>query len=132
MKYVVYLAQLIFGLFFVVSGVNFFLPYMTLPVGVTEIAYQFGVVMRESGLMNVVKIIEIVAGLGILFNRYVPLCLMACIPLSVVIFYWNIIDQNAFGIFMGTMVLFLNSFLMLAYFKYYKPMLVSHASSTEA
>ncbi len=67
------------------------------------------------------KVIEIVSGLFLIFNRYTALFVLILFPISVNIFLFHAILAPA-GIPLGTIVIVLNLFLGFAYFKYYKPM----------
>lgn len=112
-----YLAvRLIFGLWFTGAGLEFFLPYNLQPLGQSALAQQFTLALIHSGLMILVKIIELVAGLFILANRGVLPAALAALPISVVVSYWNIIlDPLPADFFFGVMTPLFNLILLLPY-----------------
>lgn len=88
------IVRLIFGAWFTYAGIEYFVPDLQ-PFGTTAIAQQFTHALVDSGLMLIVKIMELVAGLLILLNRAVLPSALAVLPLSVVIAFWNIVLDPA-------------------------------------
>jgi uncharacterized membrane protein YphA (DoxX/SURF4 family) len=86
MKIVVLIVRILMGLIFFVFGLNKFYPFIPgqLPSG---LAGQFMTVMVTSKYMMVVGAFEVVGGLLLLVNRYVPLalCLLAPVIVNVLI-----------------------------------------------
>jgi hypothetical protein len=54
-------------------------------------AIAFTQALIDSGLFTWVKVLEIVLGLAILANRFMPLTIVALVPINVVIVYWNFV-----------------------------------------
>lgn len=78
----------------------------------------------EMGLYDIVKFIELVVGLCLLFNLFVPLVLVVEMPISVIIFFLNFfVVGTGYQNFTGPQEVFLNGLLMVFYFGYYKSML---------
>jgi len=124
MKYLVLVGRLIFGGWFLVNGLNHWFAFFPQPMGTSALGNELVKALIDSHLFDVVKAIEAVAGAFILIGRLAPLALMATLPLSVVIFYWNVVlertpIESAFGI----ATLALNGLLMFAYLDAYRPML---------
>ncbi|MBN8831794.1 MAG: DoxX family membrane protein [Sphingomonadales bacterium] len=109
--------RLIFGLWFTYAGIEYFLPYDLQPLGTTPLAQEFTLALIHSGLMVIVKLIELVAGVLILANRAVLPAALAALPISVVIAYWNIVLDPAppAGYFFGIVTPLFNLALLRPY-----------------
>lgn len=90
MKAAYTIVRVIFGLWFTYAGIEYFIPGVQ-PFGTTAIAQQFTHALVDSGLMLIVKIMELIGGVLILLNRAVLPSALAMLPLSVVIAFWNIV-----------------------------------------
>ncbi len=80
MKIVVTIARLLLGAVFVVFGLNLFLNFLPqgpMPVGV---AGEYFGLMAGTHYLQVVAVFEVIPGLFLLFNRYVPLALAVLAP----------------------------------------------------
>jgi hypothetical protein len=84
------IVRVIFGLWFTYAGIEYFIPGLQ-PFGTTAIAQQFTHALVDSGLMLIVKIMELIGGVLILVNRAVLPSALAMLPLSIVIAFWNIV-----------------------------------------
>jgi uncharacterized membrane protein YphA (DoxX/SURF4 family) len=85
------IARLLLGALMVFVGANHlfnFLPKQSLPPGV---AGQFLGAMIATGYMDIVGVIEVVTGLLLLINRFVPLALAVLGPVIVNIFIVNLL-----------------------------------------
>lgn len=87
MKILVLIVRILLGLVFFVFGLNKFYPFIPsgpLPAGV---AGQFMEAMISTKYMMIVGAFEVVGGLLLLINRYVPLalCLLAPVIVNVLI-----------------------------------------------
>ncbi|MBT2188230.1 DoxX family membrane protein [Sphingobium nicotianae] len=94
MKLAYTIVRLIFGAWFTYAGIEYFLPNLQ-PFGTTAIAQQFTHALVDSGLMLIVKLMELAAGVLILANRAVLPAALAILPISVVIAFWNIVLDPA-------------------------------------
>lgn len=138
-KLVLSAMRLYLGGWMIMSGTSYWLTQLGLPtifpqpVGNTPLSSQMLVTMIEVGLFDVVKTCEIVGGLMLVFNRFVPLGLIICLPISGVVWYNAIILNHRFDrlfspTYMGVMCFYMNILVMLAYVKYYAPLLVPKTS----
>ncbi|WP_336981904.1 hypothetical protein [Altererythrobacter fulvus] len=90
MKYIYHFCRLLFGAWFLFSGLwHFFWPWLQ-PMGNTPEAIAFTKALLASGLFDWVKAIEVVTGITLLLNRAMPLTILAIVPLNIVIVYWNV------------------------------------------
>ena len=91
MKIVVLIARLLLGLIFVVFGLNGFLNFLSMGPMPTGLAGQFMGALFLSHYYWVVAALQIVGGVLLLVNRFVPLALVLLGPVIV-----NIICYHAF------------------------------------
>ena len=128
MAYAILWIRIVFGMHSLLSGINYFHPMIPLPGLVVSPAGKFIGEMDNVGLYAMIKGVEILLGLSLLTNRFVPLALVAELPTSVSIFYLNtFVDGGPKQLFTGPRELFMNGILMLAYWPYYRALLTSHA-----
>ena len=129
MKYAVWFIRLVFGAWMVPAGLNHFVPLFPQPQG----AGLSGEVFRalfDSHLFDLVKGVELIAGICVLTGWYIPLALVVCMPVSFCVFWWdNPISGNWTnkGGQAGQVVLFCNLALCLAYWNSYRAMFTLRA-----
>ncbi|WP_240939391.1 DoxX family protein [Diaphorobacter sp. HDW4A] len=125
--------RLMLGAWMIVNGLNHLLPMWGLPniypqpLGTLHLSNVMLVTMIETGLFDYVKVAELLVGLCLVFNRFVPLALVIALPLGLVVFYNSIVlnlrFERIFSFFMAVWCTYMNIVLLLAYIKYYIPML---------
>jgi uncharacterized membrane protein YphA (DoxX/SURF4 family) len=78
----------------------------------------------DSHLFDLVKAVELLAGLALLSGFHVPLALLICVPVSFCVFYWDapLEGWGSRAAQFGYSVLACNLFLCAAYFRSYRPM----------
>jgi len=91
MKIVTLIARLLIGLIFVVFGLNGFLNFLNMGPMPSGLAGQFIGALALSHYYWVVAALQVVAGVLLLINRFVPLALVLLGPVIV-----NIICYHAF------------------------------------
>ena len=118
MKIAVLIARTLLGLIFVVFGINFFYPFLKMaPPAMSAAATAFSTGLFGSGyFFPFLKGLEIISGLGLVFNRLTPFFLLVLLPISVNIFLFHFI-LAPYGIAIGASILVLELFLCIAYFK---------------
>ena len=117
--------RLLFGLHFLVNGANFFFPFLKIAPPHSPMALMLMHAFVASGLFNFAKTTEVVTGILLLSNRFVPLALVAAFPVACIIAY---VDVVLIGTWLGGWVLgggtiLLNAVLLFGYLRYYRPML---------
>jgi hypothetical protein len=133
-KLVLTFGRLYLGGWMLASGTSYWLtqaglpPIFPQPVGNTPLSSQMLVTMIEVGLFDIVKTLEIVCGLMLVFNRMVPLGLVIALPISAVVWYNAIIlngrtDRLFSPTYMGVMCTYISIALMFAYLRFYAPLL---------
>jgi len=94
MKIAALIARILLGLVFLVFGLNGFLNFLPLPA-LAGLAGQFIDVLAASRLMIFVFSLEILGGLLLLLNRFVPLALVLLGPVIVNIFLFHALLDRA-------------------------------------
>jgi uncharacterized membrane protein YphA (DoxX/SURF4 family) len=90
MKIVVLIARLLLGLIFVVFGLNGFLNFLNMGPMPTGLAGQFMGALFLSHYYWVVAALQVVGGVLLLVNRYVPLALVLLGPVIVNIICYHV------------------------------------------
>lgn len=83
MSRIISVARILLGLGFVVFAANYFVPFLPNPGMPGPDALAFIIAFKGSGLLALVKAVELVAGLALLSNRFVPLSLALLAPVLV-------------------------------------------------
>jgi putative oxidoreductase len=91
MKIVTLIARLLLGLIFVVFGLNGFLNFLSMGPMPSGLAGQFLGALAQSHYFHFVAAIQIIGGVLLLVNRFVPLALVILGPVIV-----NIISYHVF------------------------------------
>jgi len=89
MKIVSTIARVILGLIFVVFGLNGFLQFIPMPAP-TGIAGQFAGALYLSHYLVVIMLIQVLAGILLIANRFVPLGLTLLGPVIANIFFFHV------------------------------------------
>ncbi len=130
MKHLPTIARVLLGLMFFVFGLNGFFNFIPAPKdGIPEGAMALSTAMMKSGyLLQLVKGTEVLAGLFLLLNRFVPLALVVLAPVIV-----NIVAFHAFlapsNLGMTIVILALELYLAWTYRHVYRPMLAARVSA---
>ena len=114
MKIAVIIARVLLGLTFVFFGANGLHPFLPMGPMPTGLAGQFIVVFAQSHWVTVVASVQVIAGLLLLVNRYVPLALALLGPVIVNILVFHLL-MNLAGIPPGVVVTILWLFLFYRY-----------------
>jgi uncharacterized membrane protein YphA (DoxX/SURF4 family) len=124
-------ARYLLGLMFVVFGANFFLHFLPQPP-LSGPSGDFAVALFKSGyVMQVVKSVEIVAGLLLLSNRFVPLALTLLAPIVVGIVGFHLSLAPAAGA-AAYLAFALEIFLAYSYRSAYAPLFEANAEPVAA
>jgi len=92
-------ARIILGLIFVVFGLNFFLHFIPMPPpGPQEAQEYLGALFKTGFIFPIIKVLEVVFGLALLFGIFVPLALVILAPIVVNIALVHfILDRSGAG-----------------------------------
>ena len=115
-------ARVLLGLVFFVIGLNGFLQFLPQPP-ITGAPLAFLSALIASGyVLPIVKGVEVIAGLMLLGNRFVPLALALLAPIVVAILGYHLVLEPT-GTPIALVVLTLELFLAYAYRDAFAPML---------
>jgi len=121
----VYGAQFFLGGWFLFHGANHWLQFFPQPPGSSSVSGQLIGALIRSGLFDVVKLIEVVAGIMLLANRAVPLATVIGFPVTLSIAHLNIaVNGDPFSLATGVIIIALHSLVALGHLDKYAPMLV--------
>ena len=128
-KYLAHAARLVLGITFTVMGLNGFLNFLpSSPVPGAATAF-LGAVSQTGYLIQLVMGTQLIAGVLLLANRFVPLALVLLAPVIV-----NIIAFHAFllpsGLPLALVVLALEVYLAWTYRNAYRAMLAMRSGVT--
>lgn len=113
--------RLIFGLLFVVFGLNGFLNFIPTPTPTPESGAFLGALFATGYMFPIIKGLEIIVGLALLANKYVPLALVVIFPIVINIFLVHtILDPS--GFIMGLALLVFNLTLIWSNKETYSPL----------
>jgi len=124
MKYAVWFVRLVFAAWMIPAGLNHFVTLFPQPLGTQPLSQELFLGLFDSHLFDLVKAVELVAGIGVLFDFYVPLSLVICMPVSFCVWYWDtpLEGWTSRASVFGTAVLVTNVLLCLAYMRSYASM----------
>lgn len=122
-------SRLIFGGWWLFSGLMHFLWPQLQPLGTSPEAIDFTLALMDSGLFDVIKVLEVALGIAILADRAMPLAVLAIAPINVVIIYWNfVLDEGLVEYTFGALTLAFNAILAWPWRHYFQPLLVWRGS----
>ncbi len=124
MQYAVWFVRLVFGAWLVPAGLNHFFQIFPQPMGNQPLSQALIAALIDSGLFDLVKAVELAAGLCLLLGFHVPLALVALMPVSFCVWYWDVPLQgwDSVSAYYGWAVLGCNLLACLAYIGHYKRM----------
>ncbi len=126
-RYLPALARLLMGLIFFVFGLNVFLNFIPRPkTPMPEPAVAFAMALMKTGyMMPLVMGTQLLVGVLLLLNRFVPLALALIAPIIVGIISFHLFLAPAPAAFApGLVVLVLELYLAWSYRHAFRPMLV--------
>ena len=130
MKYAVWFVRLVYAAWMIPAGLNHFIRLYPQPTGNQPLSIAVFTALLDSGLFTLVKAVELLAGLAVLFGFRLPLMLLAVLPVSFTVWYWDTELQGWWtgSAVYGWAVLSCNLLLCLAYRESYRPMFASDAT----
>jgi uncharacterized membrane protein YphA (DoxX/SURF4 family) len=129
MKYAVWFVRLLFASWMIPAGLNHFIPIFPQPMGNQPLSQELIIALLDSHLFDLVKAVELIAGVCVLFGYYAPLALVICMPVSFCVFYWDapLEGWGSRAALFGYAALLSNVLLCLAWCKSYRPMFTLRA-----
>jgi hypothetical protein len=122
-EYAVMWLRVFFGAHLVYSSLRYFLLFEPQPV-VPGVGGEFVQALNNMGLFPMIKAMEGVVGACLIADLFVPLLLLAELPISLNIFYLNtIVVGTPRQLISGPQEILMNLLLIAAYFSYYRLLL---------
>lgn len=120
----VYAAQFFFGGWFVAHGLNQWLEFFPRPKGSSPIARDLIMALNASGLFDVVKIMEVITGVLLLANRFVPLAVILSFPVALSIAHLNLMSNpDITSKIVGVLIMALLGLIAVGHLDKFLPML---------
>ena len=118
------IARILMGIAFTVFGLNGFLHFIPQPkTPMPEGAVEFSTALMKSGyLFQMVMATQLLVGILLLLNLFVPLALVLIMPILINIIAFHIFLQPS-GIAPGAVLMLLELYLAWVYRRAYLPML---------
>ena len=127
---IVIAVRLLMGTDYLINGANWWFKMITPYPSLSDFATHapppdfVGGLIATGFMFHIVKATEILTGLALLTNRFVPLALVMTFPVTVSVFLADVfLIATVRGFVMGGGALLMNSFLILACLSHYRPML---------
>lgn len=121
MKKAALAARIIFGLLWIIFGLNFFFHFLPQPPPPEAGLKYLGGLMAAPYFFPLLKVTEIVVGVMLLANIAVPLALVVISPIVIqILLYHTILDPS--GAALAIVMTALNLFLGIAYLNSFKPL----------
>jgi uncharacterized membrane protein YphA (DoxX/SURF4 family) len=129
MRYAVWFLRFLFAAWMIPAGLNHFIPLFPQPMGSQPLSMELIRALLDSRLFDLVKAVELLAGLMVLFGFYTPLALIVCLPVSFCVFYWDapLEGWGSRAALFGYSTFLVNVLLCLAYYKSYRLMFTLRA-----
>ncbi len=124
MKYAVWFVRLVFAAWMIPAGLNHFVSLFPQPMGSQPLSHELIVALLDSHLFDIVKAVELLAGISVLTGFFTPLALILCMPVSFCVFYWDtpLEGWSSRASIFGESVLLCTVLLCLAYIRSYRSM----------
>jgi uncharacterized membrane protein YphA (DoxX/SURF4 family) len=123
-KYAVWFFRLVFSAWMIPAGLNHFVRLFPQPMGSQPLSHELIVALIDSHLFDLVKAVELLAGICVLLGFYTPLALIVCMPVSFCVFFWDapLEGWGSRAAIFGYSALLSNVLLCLAYIGSYRTM----------
>lgn len=124
-RYIYHASRIIFGGWWLYSGLMHFIDRDWQPLGQHQAAIDFTLALIVSGLFEWIKVIEVILGIAILLNRAMPLTIIALVPINIVICYWNfVLDPGVVEYVFGALSILFNAILAWPWRRYFWPLVL--------
>lgn len=125
---VVLVAQTLFGAWFLLHGINYWVHVFPQPRGGTGPSNEFLSILITTGLFAWVKAIEVIVAVALLAHRFVPLAVVVGFPVTLVIVHFNLaLNHDLFHTVTGITILTVNGIIALGYMDHFRGLLAWNA-----
>lgn len=123
------------GIIYTLNGLNWWFKIITPYPSISDFVHMppppdvVGALIASGVMFHMVKAIELMTGLALLFNLLTPLMLVAVLPITISVFIVDVFFiAHLRGMVMGIGSLLLNVYLLLVHLDHYRTMLVIRAA----
>jgi uncharacterized membrane protein YhaH (DUF805 family) len=131
MKYAIWVVRFWYAGWMIPAGLEHFIHIYPQPGADTTIPLQHEMLyaLLDSHLFDVVKAVELITGISVLFGLFTPVILLACMPVAFCVFWWDspLARWNSSSVIAGARVLASNVLLSVAFIGCYKSMFTLRA-----
>ena len=132
MKYVIWAVRFWYAGWMIPAGVEHFYHIYPQPGANSThpLAAEMLSALLHTHLFDLVKAVELITGLAVLFGFFTPLALLACMPVAFCVFWWDspLSEWNTSSVIAGSRVLACNVLLCVAYIASLRSMFAVRAS----
>jgi uncharacterized membrane protein YhaH (DUF805 family)/uncharacterized membrane protein YphA (DoxX/SURF4 family) len=138
MKYVIWFVRFWYAAWMIPAGLEHFYHIYAQPGANSThpLAAQMLTALLDTHLFDLVKAVELITGVAVLFGFFTPLALLACMPVAFCVFWWDapLSEWNRGSVIAGGRILASNVLLCVAYIASFRSMFAVRASvaSTQA
>jgi uncharacterized membrane protein YhaH (DUF805 family)/uncharacterized membrane protein YphA (DoxX/SURF4 family) len=132
MKYVIWVVRFWYAGWMIPAGLEHFYHIYPQPGANSThpLAAEMLSALLNTHLFDLVKAVELITGLAVLFGFFTPLALLACMPVAFCVFWWDspLSEWNTASVVAGARVLASNVLLCVAYIAVLRPMFAVRAN----
>ena len=132
MKYVIWVVRFWYAGWMIPAGVEHFYHIYPQPGAHSPhpLAAEMLAALLDTHLFDVVKAVELITGVAVLFGYFTPLALLACMPVAFCVFWWDapLSEWSTGSVIAGARVLVSNVLLAVVYFASFRPMFAVRAN----
>ncbi len=132
MKYVIWFVRFWYAGWMIPAGLEHFYHIYPQPGANSThpLAAQMLAALLHTHLFDLVKAVELITGVAVLFGFFTPLALLACMPVAFCVFWWDapLSEWNTGSMIAGARVLGCNVLLCVAYIASFRSMFAVRAS----
>jgi len=133
MKYAIWVVRFWYAGWMIPAGLEHFYHIYPQPGADTTIPLQHEMLyaLLHSHLFDVVKAVELITGISVLFGLFTPVILLVCMPVAFCVFWWDspLARWNSSSVIAGARVLASNVLLSVAFIRCYQSMFVLRAKA---
>jgi uncharacterized membrane protein YhaH (DUF805 family) len=131
MKYAIWVVRFWYAGWMIPAGLEHFYHIYPQPGADTTIPLQHEMLyaLLDSHLFDVVKAVELITGVSVLFGLFTPAILLVCMPVAFCVFWWDspLARWNSSSVIAGARVLASNVLLSVAFIRCYQSMFTLRA-----
>jgi uncharacterized membrane protein YhaH (DUF805 family)/uncharacterized membrane protein YphA (DoxX/SURF4 family) len=132
MKYMIWIVRFWYAGWMIPAGLEHFYHIYPQPGANSShpLAAQMLSALLHTHLFDLVKAVELLTGLAVLFGFFTPLALLVCMPVAFCVFWWDapLSEWNTSSVIAGARVLACNVLLSVAYIGSFRSMFAVRAS----